>query len=405
MKQNEIYKKSTPETTRAPYIDHTGSRPQTTPSYSPLERSKEIEMTRHIKELELELWIAILKNRSKIRFVAEKIAPLILDSKEREESKLTANILETLCHHTDQTTKTNLLATYEERVNELADKLRQLDQDREIAREATKEIISRCTIRKSSGELHLSNQAKLIRKISDSLNAAKDAFIEANQGLVVLIAGRYTWPKMSLNDLIQEGNLGLIKAVNRFDFEKGYQFSTYASWWIQSAIGRAIDNKESMIRIPSSALRNRSRFKRAVRNIKLQTGRTPTQGEIQAETGMGRLRLERAQKHAITHIFSLDQTVSDTNNLRYVDVLIDENSSSPYEETLMGTLTKEMALHLSTLSPLERSILNRRFGLEDTDELTLQEIADQYGLSRERIRQIQNRALEKLRHKMALDAA
>ena len=120
---------------------------------------------------------------------------------------------------------------------------------------------------------------------------------------------------------------------------------------------------------------------------------------------MGRLRLERAKKNIVAHVYSLDQTISDSNNLRYVDVIMDENGLDPHQETEMDALTKEMTHCFETLTPLERSVLNRRFGLGDVDELTLQEIADQYGLSRERIRQIQNRAIAKLREKMALDAA
>ncbi|MDJ0765178.1 MAG: RNA polymerase sigma factor RpoD/SigA [Myxococcota bacterium] len=400
--------RKTPHKHPEPQPPHTGQlkrRGHPAPAYSPLERSREIEMTRHIAALEDELWRTILKNPAKVKFAIDRVCQIPAFHSYDEGAGACRALIKKMNGYASHALTDKTRRSYDKCVAALAGHLIKADTDREIVQAAVSEVTMRGTFKKSNGKTGQTAHAKAVEGVHQRLTAARNAFIEANQGLVVLIAGRYTWTRMPISDLIQEGNLGLIKAVNRFDCEKGYQFSTYASWWIQSAIGRAIDNKENIIRIPSSAMRNRTRLRKAVRAIRLQTGRDPTEEEIRDETGMGKLRMERTKKHAVTRIFSLDQVVSDTNNLRYVDVLVDEQSASPFEETLIGTMTREVGLHLMALSPLEQSILARRFGLDGADELTLQEIADQYGLSRERIRQIQNRALDTLRHKMALDAA
>jgi RNA polymerase primary sigma factor len=362
-------------------------------------------MTRAIAELEDEVWRVVLQNPSRVKYIVEKIKAAPSYGRYASQQKKLGALLTKICRLSEQSGKKKATKEYSECAEELIWHLRGADLDRELVRGAVNEAVFRNALRKSNGKRLRTAHARRVESVFKRLTSARDVFIEANQGLVVLIAGRYTWTRMSFSDLVQEGNLGLIRALNRFDFEKGYQFSTYASWWIQSAIGRAIDNKETIIRVPSSAMRNRSRLKKVVSSIRLQKGRNPTEEEILEETGMGRLRLARAQRNAVLRVFSLDQEVSEFNNLRYVDVLTDDDSANPFEETVVGALTREVGHHLRDLTPLERSILKTRFGLDNSDELTLQEIADQYGLSRERIRQIQNRALDKLREKLALDAA
>ncbi len=377
-------------------------------SVSTLKRAEEVEITQEISEMEEGLWRIILSNRAKVRFSVDEVCSRLSNNKAYEEGAVLSKSLRKLSRLADRKApkkNTKRVSAFDRCLDECVELACQVDIDRELVVAAAKEAVRRSTVTTSEGTERLLAHARKVNAAVRGSESLRHQFIQANQGLVVLIAGRYHWAKLPMNDLIQEGNLGLIKAVNRFDYTKGYQFSTYASWWIQSAIGRAIDNKENMIRIPSSAMRNRSRLRNALRTLTQQKGRNPTDKEIREETGMGRLKLERAKKNLVTHMYSLDQKVSESNSLRYQDILEDEHSPQPYEQTMVTSLAKEMVNHLGSLSQLEQTVLARRFGLGDCDILTLQEIAEQYGLSRERIRQIQNHAIFKLREKMALDAA
>src|SRR5688572_31290132 len=238
----------------------------------------------------------------------------------------------------------------------------------------------------------------LLKEIETSdrtVRQAKRELMEANLRLVVSVAKRYLGSDLSLLDLVQEGNIGLMKAVDRFQYRRGFKFSTYATWWIRQAITRAIADHSRTIRIPVHMVETLNRISRVNRNMINEMGREPTPEELAQRTGVPakkvRLILESSRKP-----LSLETPIGEDSELG--DFLEDKSAGSPNDSLLNQDLTTQVERALATLSPKEKEILRLRFGIGEEGEHTLEEVGKRFAVTRERIRQIEAKALRKLRH-------
>jgi RNA polymerase primary sigma factor len=227
------------------------------------------------------------------------------------------------------------------------------------------------------------------------LQQAKNELTQANLRLVVSIAKRYANRGLSFLDLIQEGNLGLIQAMVKFDYTKGFKFSTYASWWIRAAILRAFAEKSRTIRIPNYLFEIKGKLMKSFKDLVKRLGREPTSQELSKDSGIPLNDVEKIL-NLIEEPISMDMTIGEEDST-LEDLIPDDKSLSPSDSLLEKDLTHQIQKLLSSLSPREERILRLRFGIGEDGECTLEEIGRQFGLSRERIRQIEAKALDRLR--------
>lgn len=296
----------------------------------------------------------------------------------------------------------------------VAEELVQLDRQRRVRSALTAEIERSCPPsppialsagtgrrrrRDTSPDAAWRSYAARVRRAEERAQAAREAFITANLRLVVTIARRFRGRGLPLSDLIQEGNLGLMRAVDRFDYRKGFRFSTFASWWIMASIRRAVLDKGQTVRVPIHLIETQRHVRKIRRDLAQQLGRPPISAEIAAAANLAVEKVEEVENGLLVHAVSLDRPQGDEDEGSPLEVFVDpeSNEQSPRELLFVEDEKRELELLVRNLSPVEADVIRRRYGLDDEPEQTLQEIGNEYRRSRERIRQIEARALAKLR--------
>jgi RNA polymerase primary sigma factor len=284
-----------------------------------------------------------------------------------------------------------------QRLDALAEKLRELDVTRQglfDADVAVREVFA--------GKRPHAKYLGQVARARQAQQAEKNRFMTANLRLVVSLARRYNQELLPLADLIQEGNLGLMRAVERFDHRRGFRFSTYAAWWIRHGLNRALSDKGRMVRVPVHLLDDAQRVAKARAELTMKTGEEPSKEALAEKTGLSEEKLSFIQTHAhVPKPASLDRPIGEDGDSSLLDVLAAPSEDEPEARVDAERWPKDLGTLLSRLPPIEAAILRFRYGLDDGEELTLREIGDKYNLSRERIRQLQEQALDKLRAELA----
>ncbi|HEY2747981.1 MAG TPA: sigma-70 family RNA polymerase sigma factor [Polyangia bacterium] len=368
-----------------------------------LRPQEEFESARKLEALEIALWARVL-SYAPVTEHALKVCERTLENSIVEFKTIRKHLVTLKKRHSKAEQD-----RFERCVVKTSGKLRALDTDKrilDIVLDDIHKIIHAQPGRVIDDVAHFNTKSRDFKRYLSDVGTAyarahstKNEFVKANLRLVVSIARRFNYGRMPLADLIQEGNIGLIKAVERYDYRRGYRFSTYASWWIRHAISRALADKGRAVRLPVHMIDAYHRVAKSKRELSAKLGRQPTSEEIAEVTGIAAPKIEKMRTFLLDQSFSLDRTVSDEDGRKFIDFIQDPNAENRTTADTMvdDAMTEEVRAQLDTLKPIEADILRQRFGLDTDKELTLKEIGEKYNLSRERIRQLQEQALTKMR--------
>jgi len=362
-----------------------------------LQPEQEFEAARQIEELELGLWRHLLAN--------PRLTELICRIVERGIEEPVAELVPLRRSSRRAQLARSTSRRYQEHCEEVSRKLHALDVDRRLLFATMVELRALARggralapgLAQTARTKAFAQYYRAARRIFSASQRARNEFVKSNLRLVVSIARRFNHGRMPLSDLIQEGNIGLIKAVERYDYRRGYRFSTYASWWIRHSISRALADKARAVRLPVHMLDAYHRVTRTGRELASKLGRPATVEEIGYSSGLPSEKVEKIQGYLLDQSVSLDRAVSDEDDRRFIELFQDPEAEAPTEKLMDQSVSEQVQEILGDLRPIEADVLRKRFGLGDGRELTLKEIGDSYKLSRERIRQIQEQALLKIR--------
>jgi RNA polymerase primary sigma factor len=357
---------------------------QETHAYDVLDAKQEIAIAQEIEQRELAHWRVLVGNGPTLDVVTSAITPHFAAPRELVALRKLAN------------SKRRTAQNWKAQAERTAAVLRELDSARVALFDA--DLAVRAFVEDKGG-----GSPSFLNKLNDARRAqqaVKNKFMTANLRLVVSLARRYETGLLPLADLIQEGNLGLMRAVERFDHRRGFRFSTYATWWIRHGFNRALSDKGRLVRLPVHLLDDAQRVARAFAELSAaNNGEPPTLKELGKKTGISEEKLSLIQLHATGRpTASLDRKLSDDSESSLMDIIPDPEVAPAEDSIDAERWNGKVASLLSKLEPIEAAILRFRFGLEDGEELTLEEVGAKYNLSRERIRQLQQQALHKLRN-------
>jgi len=384
-----------------PTSDHLSTYFRDLSAHGLLTPEEERDLARAIEETELATWERLLSFPATTEYVLTIIEQRIDNS--LAEFKSLRKVSATARKSRSKATKEKVRKA----AHKCAQQMRSLDQDREHVRALMDELKRLCErgVRPQTKHPFATNTKTFAKYVEDVLRLhrtsarLRDEFVRANLRLVVTMARRYDRGVMPLADLIQEGNLGLMHAISRFDYRRGLRFSTYACWWIRHAIGRALADKSRAVRVPVHMIEAQQQLNKVKAQLLKALGRPPTQDEIAQEANLPIAKLNQMQRYLLGAPMSFDAPVHNEDGRTLGEILVDPRTMdwSPEQELTTRALSDRVHELMEYLSPIEADVLRQRFGLENDEERTFREIGDKYSLSRERIRQIQNAALGKLR--------
>jgi len=366
-----------------------------------LDPDQERELAQELETIEVETWARLLANPATV----ERVTAMI---EARLDNSLTSfRTLRRAAAAVRRTRRSAAQTRLRTAATRSARELRAIDLDRELLASLLAEL-ERASNDASPGRTgHVPRGwVEQVRQSYDDAARVRDEFVRANLRLVVTMARRYDRGVMPLADLIQEGNLGLMHAVGRFDHRRGLRFSTYACWWIRHAIGRALADKARAVRVPVHMIEAQQQLAKIRQQLIGDLGREPTRREVARAAQMPLQKLNQMSHYLLGQAVSIDAPVGGDEDGRSLgDVMSDPTREQwrPEDEMTSQVLSDRVHELLGELSPIEADVLRQRFGLSDDEERTFREIGDQYKLSRERIRQIQNNALGKLRRALERD--